>query len=62
MSVKVTRAELNSIKKLLTLLRNSCLEGLEGTWNCSDDEGRQGFEPMADNCEEIAKLRNIRLP
>ena len=61
MSVTVSRAELNSIKKLLVNLRNSCLEGLDGTWDCSDDEGRESFEPMADNCEEIAKLLNIKL-
>jgi hypothetical protein len=61
MSVTVSRAELDSIKKLLVGLRNSCLEGLDGTWDCSTDEGREGFEPMADDCEEIAKLLNIKL-
>lgn len=61
MSVTVSRAELDSIKKLLVDLRNSCLEGLDGTWDCATDEGRESFEPMADNCEEIAKLLNIKL-
>lgn len=61
MSVTISKAELDSIKKLLVDLRNSCLEGLDGTWDCSTDEGRESFEPMADNCEEIAKLLNIKL-
>ena len=60
MSVTVSRAELNSIKKLLVNLRNSCLEGLDGTWDCSD-EGRESFEPMADSCEEIANILKIKL-
>ena len=60
MSVTVSGAELNSIKKLLALLRNSCLEGLDGTWDCSGDEGRESFEPMVSCCEEIAKLLNIK--
>ena len=61
MSVTVGKAELNSIKKLLVNLRDSALEGLDGTWDCSDDEGRKSFEPMADSCEAIAKLLNIKL-
>ena len=61
MSVTVSRAELNSIKKILINLRNSCLEGLSGTWDCSSDEGRESFQPMAESCEEIAKLLNIFL-
>lgn len=46
----------------LTRLRNSCQQGLDGTWDCSTDEGREGFEPMIDSCEEIAEMLGIELP
>jgi len=61
MSVTVSRAELDSIKKLLLDLRNSCLEGLDGAWDCSTEEGREGFESMADDCEEVANLLKLKL-
>ncbi len=49
------------IKSILTTLRNSCKEGEDGTWDCSTDEGREGFNYMVDDCEEIAKLLDIEL-
>ena len=54
--------EETTIFEKLTRLRNSCQEGLDGTWNCSTDEGRDSFEPMIDDCEEIAKMLGIELP
>ena len=49
------------IKELLQSVRNSCLEGEDGSWDCSTDEGKEGFIPMAEDCEEIAKLLDIEL-
>lgn len=52
---------LSVIKMKLQNLRNSCYEGLDGTWDCSTDEGKESFEPMAESCEEIATLLGIQL-
>lgn len=49
------------VKVLLQMLRDSCLQGEDGSWDCSTDEGREGFVPMAEDCEEIAKLLDIEL-
>lgn len=49
------------VKDLLTWVRNSCLEGEDGSWDCSTDEGKEGFIYMAENCEDIAKLLEIEL-
>ena len=49
------------VKDLLTLLRNSCREGEDGSWDCSTDEGKEGFVVMGDDCEEIANLLGIEL-
>lgn len=46
---------------IITRLRNSCHEGLTGLWDCSTNEGREGFEPMIDDCEELAELLGIQL-
>lgn len=52
---------LEKVKDLLTWVRNSCLEGEDGSWDCSTDEGKEGFICMADNCEDIAKELGIEL-
>lgn len=49
------------LKELLETLRNSCEEGLDGTWDCSTAEGREAFTYMADNCVDIALLLGIKL-
>ena len=51
----------NKLKKELETLRNSCLEGKDGTWDCSTEEGREAFEPMAEACERIAENLGIKL-
>jgi hypothetical protein len=50
------------ITRRLETLRNSCLEGLDGTWDCSTDEGKEGFQAMADSADEIAQMLGIKLP
>lgn len=52
---------LKSIGEKLHTLRNSCYEGRSGVWDTSTEEGREGFDAMADQCEEIAKLLSIEL-
>lgn len=49
------------VKDLLSTLRDSCQEGLDGTWDCSTEEGREGFDSMIILCEELAKILNIQL-
>lgn len=59
--MQINEDVLTLLKDRLECLRNSCMEGFDGTWDCSTDEGREGFEPMAEDCEEIAKLLGITL-
>lgn len=47
--------------EIITRLRNSCHEGLTELWDCSTHEGREGFSPMIDDCEELAELLGIAL-
>ena len=54
--------DVQRIKELLIALRDSCYEGVDGSWDCSTDEGKESFIPMADSCEEIASLLGIELP
>ncbi len=54
--------DIAKITPVLTRLRNSCLEGFFGTWDCTTEEGREGFEAMADSCELIAAALGIVLP
>jgi len=57
---KLTKKQ-KQLKELLDTLRSSCEEGLDGTWDCSTDEGREGFNAMADNCVDIALILGIKL-
>ena len=57
----MTRKQKQIISEELETLRNSCLEGLDETWDCSTKEGREGFQPMADSCEKIAAILGIDL-
>jgi len=57
----LTSEEKEKIRDILTRLRNSCNEGRNEIWDCSTPEGREAFEPMEDDCEEIATLLGIEL-
>ncbi len=57
----ITGSSLERITQTLERLRNSCLEGLDGTWDCSTDEGREAFQYMAEECEEVARLLDLKL-
>jgi hypothetical protein len=54
--------DLGKVKFLLTIVRNSCMEGLDGTWDCTTDEGKEGFLPMAEDIEKAARELGIDLP
>lgn len=58
---ELTTKEKERIKHKLEVLRNSCLEGLDGTWDCSTTEGKEAFEPMAESCKKIADILGIEL-
>ena len=49
------------IKEWLIALHKSCQEGYDGTWDCTTDEGRKGFEPMQMGVERIAQELGIKL-
>lgn len=46
-------------KEAISLLKTviqSCEEGQSGEWDCSTDEGKEGFGAMIDQLEETIKL------
>lgn len=49
------------IQEHLQALRDSCYQGFDGSWDCSTDEGKEGFNAMADSVEEVAKMLEIDL-
>ncbi len=49
------------LKQLLNDLRDSCEQGLDGTWDCSTDEGKEGFGAMSEACDKIAHLIGVEL-
>jgi len=55
------RPKITTMKSKLEILRNSCMEGLDGTWDCSTIERREGFESMVEVCKELAELLDIKL-
>jgi imidazole glycerol phosphate synthase subunit HisF len=40
---------------LLAVLKMSCNEGLNGTWDCTTEEGRESFDDMITIIEWIEK-------
>ena len=45
---------------LITLM-NSCAEGYTGEWDCSTQEGREGFQAMYDHLSKIATRLKINV-
>ena len=58
---KAIREALNGLrfKDDLVTLMNSCAEGYTGEWECSTQEGREGFVAMYDHLSKIAARLNI---
>lgn len=54
--------DLDKVKQLLTLVRDSCEEALNGKWDHRSKEGEEAFQPMIDDIEEAAKELGIELP
>lgn len=59
---EMTASDYKYLCDLLVALRNSCYEGEDGTWDCTTDEGRESFIPMAESCETIARLLKVEMP
>lgn len=55
------KVDIAKLKTLLTAVRNSCEEGLDGSWDCTTNEGRESFEAMSVDCEEIAAELGVKL-
>lgn len=49
------------IKDYLEVLFNSCVEGQTGEWDCSTQEGKEGFQDMATIIERVAGELEIEL-
>jgi len=41
--------------RILRRLRSSCLEGYDGRWDCTTDEGRESFLPMVDELDLLIR-------
>lgn len=57
--MEVTKQNL-TVEGLLRVLWESCDEGYNETWNCSTEEGREGFLDMQALIEEVADRLEIR--
>ena len=56
--------DLDKVKQLLTLVRDSCEEALNGKWDHRDNilkRCEEAFHPMIDDIEEAAKELGIEL-
>jgi len=60
-SLVITEDSLFEIQQALQRLYDSSFDGLTQKWDCSTDEGREGFEFMADDCSEIAHFLGLAL-
>jgi ElaB/YqjD/DUF883 family membrane-anchored ribosome-binding protein len=41
------------ILEKIKILHDSCEEGLDGSWDCSTDEGKESFIDMQDLLKEV---------
>lgn len=48
-------------KDILQAVRDSAIEGFDGSWNAFTEEGKDGFDHMATLLEELAEILNIKL-
>jgi hypothetical protein len=46
---KLWEERVANVKSNLVSLHNSCREGEDGEWDCTTDEGKKGFDAMADD-------------
>ena len=48
-------------KDILQAVRDSAIEGFDGSWNAFTEEGKDGFDHMATLLEELAEILSIKL-
>lgn len=60
--VDMNEKDMKTIKEYIICLRESCYEGEDGTWDCSTEEGKEGFLDMVTLLKRIASLLKIELP
>jgi hypothetical protein len=54
------RNKFNEAMSLIRLVKKSCEEGMDESWDCSTYEGREGFQPMIDCLDEaMEKLKSM---
>lgn len=53
--------EMGRAKDILQAVRDSAIEGFDGSWNAFTEEGKDGFDHMATLLEELAEILNIKL-
>ena len=45
----ITNRQLHKLRQI----RNSCQEGMDGTWDCGTEEGKESFQPMIDDLNDV---------
>jgi len=55
------RNHVQRIQSRLNTLLKCCREGRDGSWDCSTDEGKEGFDSMANLVTDIATLLDLDL-
>ena len=58
---KLTPALKKQLKEALVTLWKSCDEGFDGSWDCTTEEGKDGFIAMEDVIEEVMDLLGIKV-
>ena len=53
-TITLTEKQFEFLQQSLSLVYTSCIEGYEGTWDASSDEGRDGFLAMRDELTVVA--------
>ena len=61
---KPTKKEIKEAMRDIEIVKKSCEEGIDGTWDCSTEEGRESFNDMVDllerACTTINKIINSK--
>lgn len=58
---KLTKKSMGRAKDILQAVRDSAIEGFDGSWNAFTEDGKDGFDHMATLLEELAEILNIKL-
>lgn len=59
--MNISKEQKDKVAGILQTVRDSCYEGEDGTWDCSTDEGKEGFLAMAEQLESLAEMFEIKL-